>query len=78
MSPDSAFFFSGRFIVRVTTWPSRSTVQCFVVSSSRTGMVASRGPLAMQSENVFYYRADQLVVPRGTDVGILEVRAGRP
>src|SRR6478752_6659642 len=41
MSPDSAFFFSGRFIVSVTTWPSRSTVQCLVVRSSRTGMAAS-------------------------------------
>src|SRR4051794_9004052 len=41
MSPDSAFFFSGRFIVSVTTAPSRSTVQCLVVSSSRTGMEAS-------------------------------------
>jgi hypothetical protein len=33
--------------------------------------------LAAQTENVFYYRAAQLVVPRRTDVGILEVRAGR-
>ena len=32
----------------------------------------------MQRENVFYYRADQLVVPRETDVGFLEVRGGRP
>ena len=41
MSPESAFFFSGRFIVRITTAPSRSTVQCLVVMS-RISVTAGR------------------------------------
>jgi len=31
----------------------------------------------MQRENVFYYRAAELVVSEGIDVGFLEVRASR-
>ena len=34
MSGDRALLFSGRFIVRITTPPSRSTVQCLVLMSS--------------------------------------------
>src|SRR5262245_20520119 len=36
MSGESAFRFSGRFIVRITTRPSRSIVQCLVLMSSRS------------------------------------------
>src|SRR5690242_3255510 len=41
MSELSALRFSGRFIVSVTTGPSRSTMQCRVEMSSRTGMRVS-------------------------------------
>src|SRR5436190_798233 len=41
MSPERAFFFSGRFMVRITTGPSRSTVQCLVVMS-RISVTAGR------------------------------------
>ena len=44
MSGLSALRASGRFIVRITTWPSRSTVQCCVVigriSDTRSPRVA--------------------------------------
>ena len=38
MSGESALRFSGRFIVRITTWPSRSTVQWSVVIGRISGI----------------------------------------
>ena len=47
MSGLSALRASGRFIVRITTLPSRSTVQCFVVIGRVSGTVDSRSSVSV-------------------------------
>ena len=52
ISPESAFFFSGRFMVTTSVWPTSSTRACGAVAAPVSGAVLMGGSLA-KNKNVF-------------------------